>query len=364
MSALSEEQRAAVDLACKHRISLISGPPGSGKTRLIAAICEKFPNVLLLAPTGTASERLSACCPNHKAWVIEKVLCDANAKQFSNRPTIVDEAGMPSTDTLEQIFRKIIPSRLVLVGDAKQINCMDGGFSALHTLMKNERIPRTVLTKRWRREGKPPAALDTFLETLGTDQFDVTNQDETFRIVQCDTEVQCYVKAAAEYKLKPSQMLAYTTKAVDKLNELTESQTAEVVYGRARVGDRVVCTENLYDPVTKNLSVANGTCGTAYGDRVKYDNGYVDKLRTRFVPCRCSTVHKSQGNEYDVCGVVVVSPWKGAPPLELMYTAVSRFKSSVKVFVRKTDVRLVFVNSKFNAVPDVELLEEMQALSI
>ncbi len=73
---------------------------------------------------------------------------------------------------------------------------------------------------------------------------------------------------------------------------------------------------------------------------------------------------KAQGNEYDVRGVVAVSPWKGVPPLELMYTAVSRFKEPVRVFIRKTDVRSVLVTAKFNAVPDVELLEEMAALVI
>jgi ATP-dependent exoDNAse (exonuclease V) alpha subunit len=276
---------------------------------------------------------------------------------------VVDEAGMVSTELLLRIFRFLKPARLVLVGDPKQLPCVDG-LPALHTLLQAPQVPRVELRTRWRRAGRAPGALDVCLETLGTPAFDLARQDDSFRVVECDSQEECYAKAAAEYRARECQMLAYTNAAVQRLNELTDDRARKQVHGVSRVGDRVVCTENAYDKAKgrdpKKLLVANGTCGTVREGCVRYDNGFVDAgfKRTKFAPCRAMTVNKSQGNEYEVHGVVVVAPWNGPPPLELMYTALSRFKVSVAVFVRKTQTRQVFFNS-FKAESDVALLEAL-----
>lgn len=359
---LSDEQRAAVDMARERRLCVITGPPGSGKTRLIAAICELDPDrTLLLAPTGSAAERLASCAAQ-RTLVIEKALHDRDPARLEGKPVVVDEAGMVSTELLLRIFRFLKPERLVLVGDPKQLPCVDG-LPALHTLLQAPIVPRVELKTRWRRAGRAPGALDTCLETLGTPAFDLSKQDDSFRVVECDSQEECYAKAAAEYGSRECQMLAYTNAAVQRLNELTDDRARKQVHGVARVGDRVVCTENAYDKAKgggKKLLVANGTCGTVREGSVRYDNGFVDAgfKRTKFAPCRAMTVNKSQGNEYEVHGVVVVAPWNGPPPLELMYTALSRFKVSVTVFVRKTQTRQVFFN-EFRSETDRELVAEL-----
>ena len=60
--ALTEEQETAVQGALKHRLSLITGGPGTGKTATVRAIVtaaeEQGLRVLLVAPTGRAAARM------------------------------------------------------------------------------------------------------------------------------------------------------------------------------------------------------------------------------------------------------------------------------------------------------------------
>lgn len=366
MSALSEEQEAAVQLVREHRLVIITGPPGSGKTKLISAICDLDPEgVLLLAPTGSAAERLAGCSAR-PAMTLDKVdMIPKGDNSFQNRLTVVDEAGMVSLGVLERIFRFIIPSKLVLVGDPKQLPCIDG-FPSLHTLLQCPSIPCMRLTKKWRRHGRPIGALDIALDTLGTPSFDLKKQDDSFRVIICNTEIECYDRAVEDYTHRPSQMLAYRNADVLKLNEMTEDAGRKHVHGRTRVGDRVVCLENVYEKnkTAPRMLVSNGVCGTAKANSVVYDNGYTDSgfKTTKFVPCRAMTVHKSQGNEYEVHGIVVVVRYGGGSvPIELMYTAISRFKSSCAVYITKRMVQSVFFGEGFKAAVDWDKVMALEA---
>lgn len=357
MPELSEDQMRAVETSKKRKFSLISGPPGSGKTTLLVEFA-KDPEVVFLAPTGTSADRITQSTEK-RAHVVDKVLFDREGSvKFGNKRLVVDEAGMLSTDSLDRIFRFLKPESVVLIGDPKQLPC-PSGYPALNTLMGVHSVPQTRLTRLWRRNGEKEGSLDRCLRTLGTPEFDINDQDETFKIVVCQTQEECYKRAAAEYLKSPCQILTYTNKAVSELNRMTENKSAKTFRGIVRCGDRVVCTENFY--VKKHLKVANGTCGTAIENiGVKYDNGYIDaKKETKFDPCRCMTINKSQGNEYSVHGVLVISPWMGPPPLELAYTGLSRFKKSVVVYGTKWMIESAMIKGRFAGIIDDKLSKSL-----
>lgn len=352
---LSEEQSLAVK-ACRNRpLVLITGPPGTGKTRLISEI-SKDDNVMLMAPTGTAVDRITQCT-GRAALSVSFALHYADKPEYHHRRLIIDEAGMLSTDALKEVLIKLRPASVALIGDPHQLPCQNG-FPSLGALLQVPDVPRVHLTHVFRQNAKD-TALITCLRTIGTPEFDPTIQDDTFRIVACGTQEECYAKAAELYAQKPSQMLTYTNDAVKILNDTTENKTAQVIRGAVRDGDRVVCTKNMY--VKKQLKVANGTCGTAaVGKGVKYDNGYHDKtMDSLFVPCRCMTIHKSQGNEFEQHGIVVLARWNGEPPLELLYTAISRFKKSVTI-IGVSHMLQRALKAKFQDSIDQLVVEELK----
>ena len=348
---LSKGQREALDRFRTTKILTITGPPGSGKTRLIRELTEAEPDSVLLAPTGCAAERVTQST-GKRTFTVDHAM--HNVQEFKRKRLIVDEAGMVSTNALSSVYRFLEPESVTLIGDPKQLPC-PMGLPVLSGLLRlSDVVPHVELTETFRLKERG-TALDHAIRDLGTDKTTAFVEDDTFRVYGFDTYEEAYRAAATDFEKRPSQALCYTNEGTKEMNRLTENPKAKIVRGSVRDGDRVVCTQNVYDKGT--LMVANGTCGTVDSKKgVEYDNGYKDsKLNTKFVSCRCMTVHKAQGNEFDRHGIVVLAPWKGTPPLELMYTALSRFKRSAAVYGPKTVLRAVFA-SKFSDVVDESLV--------
>jgi ATP-dependent exoDNAse (exonuclease V) alpha subunit len=99
-----------------------------------------------------------------------------------------------------------------------------------------------------------------------------------------------------------------------------------------RLGDNVICTQNVYDRETKKLLVANGCFGRIGFDGLKtfvhYSNSFRDEYEeprgfiSKFELSGCITVDKSQGAEFPTIVVLVVGKRTGGA--RLLYTAFSR----------------------------------------
>lgn len=356
---LSEEQRIAVKTSRENTLVLLTGPPGSGKSKTIKAMCGA--DTVLVGSTANAVDVLFRST-GVRGVVLDKLLHAKDVGKDKGRRFIIDEGGIVSTEKLCEFITHVKPGGLTIVGDPHQLPCVDG-FPVLATLMRVPGVHHVKLTKSFRRDVSDKRSLDRAIETLGTGNFVMSDQDETFRIVVHESIQKCCEAAVEEYKEKPCQILAYVGKYADAINAATEDESREIIRAPTRDGDRVVCTKNLYFKNKPEPLVANGVCGTAVkGEGIKYDNGFVDStLNSQFTPCRCITVHKSQGSEYDVHGVVVVCPWKGDPPISLLFTAISRFRKSVTVHVPRNMVSRVF-NAKFVDVVDEKLIEEISGM--
>lgn len=78
---LSAKQRTAVETAFAYNLSIITGSPGTGKTTVLKAVLEVFRllnpegKVLLAAPTGRASRRMSESTGFDGAKTLHSALC-------------------------------------------------------------------------------------------------------------------------------------------------------------------------------------------------------------------------------------------------------------------------------------------------
>ncbi|WGX97251.1 exodeoxyribonuclease V subunit alpha [Nocardioides sp. L-11A] len=163
---LSREQAAAVEHAARHRTTVLTGGPGTGKTttvaRLVLALADQFAvahdrrmSIALAAPTGKAATRLQEAVTAElgalgalgdgehqvappEAMTLHRLLGwrPDNATRFrhdrGNRLkydlVVVDEASMVDLTMMARLLEAVrTDSRLVLVGDPRQLTSVGAG---------------------------------------------------------------------------------------------------------------------------------------------------------------------------------------------------------------------------------------------
>ena len=159
---LTEQQRAAVTAALTHRLSVITGGPGTGKTssiKSIAAAAElRGAKVLLVAPTGRAAVRMSQsgglkASTVHSAlqWIPGEGPGRDRHDPLQCDLLIVDETSMANLELLVMLLRAVGgDTHVALVGDADQLAPVGAG-KPFAELVASERVPTTRLTHIFRQ---------------------------------------------------------------------------------------------------------------------------------------------------------------------------------------------------------------------
>ena len=188
------EKAAALEELFSARFSLLLGPAGTGKTRLLQMLCDlpevRGDGILLLAPTGKARVQMQRNIEGLKALTIAQFLLpdrfDPETQQYrlSNAPkvesagtVIIDEASMVTEDMLAAVFDALKgPKRIMLVGDHRQLPPIGAGRPLVDLARElrpweNDREPPfprvgpgyTELTVHRRQTGKGKAGRDDLL---------------------------------------------------------------------------------------------------------------------------------------------------------------------------------------------------------
>jgi exodeoxyribonuclease V alpha subunit len=138
---LAPQQQEAVQAALTHRLTVLTGGPGTGKTtsvRTVLALCERAGcQVLLAAPTGRAAKRLSETT-GREAKTIHRLLefkpaAGMTFQRNDENPLegdllIVDEASMLDLVLTNHLLKAIPPGmHLLLVGDVDQLPSVGAG---------------------------------------------------------------------------------------------------------------------------------------------------------------------------------------------------------------------------------------------
>jgi exodeoxyribonuclease V alpha subunit len=384
-ATLTEEQLAAVRHAFVHRLSLITGGPGTGKTASIRTIAtlasSQGARVLLVAPTGRAAVRMTEASgvpakTVHAAlgWIPGEGPTHDEEDPLPCELLIVDETSMANLELLVTLLRAVGAStHVVLVGDADQLAPVGAG-KPFAELIEAAIVPTIRLTHIFRqaagsmivqgahaiRRGQPPDFTAT--EQMRRDLFLIDRADP--RRARAEIVSLVCDRLPAHYEVDPVrdiQVFAPVYRGelgIDALNEalreVLNPDGQRVRGGRLRLGDKLMMTgRNLHE-----LGLMNGTLlrlldevqGSADDEGALIlgaDEGTIFRLppeeAERLKLAYACSVHRGQGIELPVA-VIVAHPGAGAYFLrrEMLYTAVTRAKlATVIVGTREVIARAV-----------------------
>lgn len=362
---LAPSQRNAVKLCLSHPISIMTGGPGSGKTTTLKFILDiyrsAFPanEILLAAPTGRASRRMSEQTGQY-ASTLHSALGLITDEESSLNDTellsadliVVDEFSMVDMRLAYILLERIKPgAQLIIVGDADQLPSVGAG-NVLREMIRSEKVPTAVLETVFRQASNSRIITnahainhnDTHLQ-YGDDfqMLEVQDSEEAAQLV-----IQNYLREVAIHGIEDVQILSpfrkrgsVSSNALnDTIRDLVnppKNRKKEVKCGNRvfRVGDRIMQTAN-------RVGVSNGDVGIIT-DMVKMDDTtlvcvklldgrelkYTEEMLEDLEFSYCTTIHKSQGQEYPVIIVPLLKEHYIMLRRNLLYTAVTRAKAKV-----------------------------------
>lgn len=364
---LCNEQLEAVRMALSHRLSIVLGGAGTGKSTLIRAIAQHNGDVLgsvLCAPTGKAARNLTertgmiARTVHSALGVIPDADFLAPVHWDSVSLVVVDEASMMSLGMLAGILDRVrYNCHIVLLGDPNQLLSVGSG-NVLPDLLALG-IPYIRLEENHRQEKGAEALLSNVVgfsnlrngsDLTFDDSFCLCHMSESSaRQALIDEAVRRYSAGEMVQVLSPYNTA--TELSVAKLNQaIRERLNPDVpgkkcLKGRFRDGDKVIITNNDRD---RNCS--NGDIGVLriISDNEKKPLFYVESPDGRrpswdhimdlqnIALAYALTVHKSQGSEWDTVLMALTDSFNNMMYRNLIYTAVSRARRKVILYGSKT----------------------------
>lgn len=366
---LTEQQRAAVQSALTHKVSVLTGGPGTGKTTTLRAVITTLERTrhrfMLASPTGRAAKRLSEAT-GHPARTMHRMLgfspVERGFSHDEDNPLdadmiVVDEASMIDIVLFYNLLKAIRPdTHLLLVGDVDQLPSVGAG-SVLHDVIRGAIGPVTRLDVIFRQAETSQIIRNAHRINRG-EMPDTSNESDDFFLFPADDP-----QAAADLlvdivqnriperfgldPIRDIQVLAPMYRGpigVSALNEVLQERlnanprgrkAERRLFGRLfRAGDKVIQTRNNYDKDVYNgdigwvraLDMTNQVMTVVVDERfVQYDWSEADELTHAY----CISVHRSQGSEYPCVVLPVMTQHYLMLQRNLLYTAVTRAKRLV-----------------------------------
>jgi exodeoxyribonuclease V alpha subunit len=383
---LAQRQEEAVLLAATSKVLIITGGPGTGKTTIITAILRIFQQlrlrILLAAPTGRAAKRMNEAT-GWEAKTIHRLLeyspYKGGFKKDQDNPleadvVIIDETSMVDTLLMYHLL-KAIPSNahLILVGDIDQLPSVGPG-NVLKDIIRSGRFTVVTLTEIFRQAQKSTIVVNAHKVNQGQlpvlkeiDQpeksdFQFIQEEDPEKILQNILDL-CSERIPRHFRFHPvreTQVLTPMHKGTIGVTNLNVELQKRLNPGPPgitrgawsfRSGDKVMQIINNYDK-----DVFNGDIGWISkidpeqrevviefdGRLVPYDYSDLDEV----VLAYAVSVHKSQGSEYPVVILPVVTQHYLLLQRNLIYTGITRAKKLVILIGTKKALSIAIRNNK------------------
>jgi exodeoxyribonuclease V alpha subunit len=384
---LSSEQRTAVRAALTHKVCILTGGPGTGKTTALRALirllemrpAERRHPIALASPTGRAAKRLAEAA-GRPAQTIHRLLGFSPVEGFTlndhNRlpahMVVVDEVSMIDLVLMNNLLKAVDPAaHLLLVGDVDQLPSVGAG-NVLGDLVTSGQVPVIRLKTIFRQAAGSHIILNAHRVNQGQMPLFEKEAQDFFLFEQTEPE------AAAEWvvdvvqnripkrfgldPLEDVQVLAPMHRGavgVGQLNQRLQAALNPPVAGKPerqiggrvfRVGDRVMQMRNNYSKETFNGDIGrvadvdweNQTLTVQFDRPVFYEWHEADELVHAFA----ASIHKAQGSEFPAVVVPLTTQHYLMLQRNLLYTAITRAQRLCVLVGTRKAIAIAVKNAK------------------
>lgn len=366
------KQKEALNYFLKSSCMILTGGPGTGKTTIVQALLKVYSalypddRIGLVAPTGRAAKRLTELTGIYACTIHRLLKWDLHSNTFAMNKSnpldldvlIIDEFSMVDCLLLSKLFeagRGI--NKVLFIGDYHQLPSVAPG-NILQDLM--EAGVKTIELDEIFRQAKDSGIIQLahhiiHNEIENMDLFEQYRDINFFPCINYDVvkNVKIIVKKAIDegYDTNDIQVLVPMYQGVagiDALNDALQdvfnpidefNDSYQIGRKEYRVGDKILQLKNRPD------DVFNGDIGTLVEicrkDNFEYlqdtlivdfDGNFVEYTSNTFntiTHAYCMSIHKSQGNEFKIVIMAVLSDYYIMLRRNLLYTAITRAKQSL-----------------------------------
>ncbi len=374
---LSDAQMAVLQSVFDHRVVVITGGPGTGKTTLIRSIAAVYDAVgcryFLAAPTGRAARRVAELTDRPAATIHRLLgfnLADGKFDRDQDNPLdtdalIVDEASMVDLMLMGHVI-KALPhdAALILVGDVSQLPSVGPG-TVLADFIDAKLFEIHALDQVFRQAAESPIIANAHLVRTGRlpmlkpRSLDEPLSDFSFIEAVDPEQITRDILELCAHKI-PDQLKLDGVRDVQVLTPMHKGPLGTLQLNRRlqaalnpgpdksdvyRVGDKVMHLRNNYQKEVFNGEIGmvcdadprQGRWVVDYDDRqVAYDEADLDELSLAYA----ISVHKSQGSEYPVIILPLVTQHYIMLQRNLLYTALTRARRMVVLIGSQKAVRV------------------------
>jgi len=347
---LTDMQRAAVRMAHRHRLMVLAGFAGSGKTTVLRGICDTLEAVgrtpLIVTLSGRAAKRASEAT-GRSAITVARFLIDqemADGPLEATTALIADEASMLGLVEFWRILRRLGDASLLLCGDPGQLPPVTPGV-VFHELVDDRDVARVILDRVHRQDegtGIPAVAEAVRNGTIGRlPEFTGVEAGVSFTLCTSErlpAEVHEIGRALAQGGARRDsvQIIAPTNREIEALNgyfhgiAMRRGPALWPDMAHVAEGEPVIWTQN---DVERGLT--NGSMGRVLrigsGHITAVLDGDMHELKPAdgaFLQLAYAvSVHKAQGSQWQ--RVIVPVFWSRVLDRSLIYTALTRAQQQV-----------------------------------